>query len=229
MSAPPHSKRLRAAIALAFLLLVTGCRKLRFPDDPAGYREYAYVTSGDTNSVSVLDLVDMRQDRTLRVGANPTGVTRKSSTSGSISVIDTQTNAVTATIPVHKLPYFLSVDTEGKRGYVANAGSNTVSVLDLATHKEIATAGTGEQPGLARVSPDGRTLVVSNRGSGSISVYNLAQNPNTALARRTSPSSRSIPPSPPPRPSSPAPARNPSSPSPWHGPPTPGSRSRTAA
>jgi YVTN family beta-propeller protein len=78
---------------------------------------------------------------------------------------------VVATIPVHKLPYFIDVDAAGHRAYVANSGSNTVSVIDLDRRREIGVVGTGEQPGLARISRDMRSLVVTNRGGGSVSIF----------------------------------------------------------
>jgi YVTN family beta-propeller protein len=62
---------------------------------------------------------------------------------------------------------------DGKRGYVANAGSNNVSVIDLKKRREIAVVGAGEQPGLARIAPDMRSLVVTNRGSGSVSIFDV--------------------------------------------------------
>jgi YVTN family beta-propeller protein len=175
--------RLLATASTLLLALTTGCNRNRFPDVPAGYREYAYVTNGASNTVSVLDLVNLRQDRTLQVGANPTGLAVNpvrnevyvvNTQSGSISVIDVESNRVAATIPVHRLPYFISVEPSGNRAYVANSGSNTVSVLDLVKRREIAVAGTGEQPGLARISPDMRSLVVTNRASGSVSIFAVA-------------------------------------------------------
>ena len=39
-----------------------------------GYHEYAYVTNGKSNSVSVLDLLQLRNVKTIAVGASPTGV-----------------------------------------------------------------------------------------------------------------------------------------------------------
>jgi YVTN family beta-propeller protein len=175
-----------AAATLALLLLPLGCHRGRFPDVPPGYREFAYVTNGASNTVSVLDLVYMRQDRTLQVGTQPTGIAVNpkrnevyvvnagtASGNGSVSVIDTDANRVVATIPVHKLPYFIDVDAAGHRAYVANSGSNTVSVIDLDKRREIAVAGTGEQPGLARISADMRSLVVTNRGSGSVSIFSV--------------------------------------------------------
>lgn len=159
---------------------VLGCRSGAFPDVPPGYREYAYISNGGANTVSVLDLVFVRQDRTLEVGQGPTGLAVNpkrnevyvvNTRSGSVSVIDAETNSVVATIPVRRQPYAISVAGDGRRGYVANAGSNSVSVLDLEGRRELMAARTGEQPGLARVSPDGRTVVVTNRGGGSVSIF----------------------------------------------------------
>ena len=181
---------LQPAPALLLLLAVFGCRKSGFPDVPAGYREYAYVSNSGSNTVSVLDLVYLRPDRTLQVGAGPSALAVNpvrdevyivNTQSGTVSVIDTVANRISATIPVHRLPRFLAVDSAGRRAYVVNSGSNTVSILDLDRRREIGTAGTGEQPGLDRISPDGRTLVVSNRGSGSVSLYDVQPSPGKGL------------------------------------------------
>jgi Uncharacterized conserved protein len=177
------SRSLAAASAFALLAACSGCHHNGFPDVPAGYHEFAYVSNGGSNTVSVLDLVYLRQDRTLRVGDDPTGLAVNpirnevyvvNTKSDSVSVIDAETNRVVATIPVHHRPYFISVDSTGHRAYVANSGSNSVSVIDLDKRREVAVAGTGEQPGVARISPDDRTLVVTNRGSGSVSIYDVA-------------------------------------------------------
>ncbi len=159
---------------------VVGCRSGAFPEVPPGYREYAYVSNGGANTVTVLDLVALRQERTIEVGQNPTGLAVNprrnevyvvNSRSGSVSVIDASANRVVATIPVRRLPYAISVGADGRRAYVANAGSNSVSVLDLDGRRELMAAPAGEQPGLARISPDMRSLVVTNRGSGSVSIF----------------------------------------------------------
>jgi YVTN family beta-propeller protein len=147
---------------------------------PDGYREYAYVSNGGSNTVSVLDLVYLRQDHTLQVGIGPTNLAANpvrneiyvvNTQSGTVSVIDADANRVAATIPVHHLPSFVAVEPTGHRAYVTNSGSNSVSVIDLDRRREVAAAGTGELPGMVRVSPDGRSLVVTNRGSGSVSIY----------------------------------------------------------
>jgi YVTN family beta-propeller protein len=175
--------RRRAAILLpsllALLLPLSACRRHDFPQYSADYREYAYVTNGGSNTVTVLDLLNLREDREIRVGNDPTGIAANpakneiyavNTGSNSISVIDAEKNAVVANIPVRSKPYFIDVDAKGERAYVANSGSNNVSVIDLAARREIAVVGTGEAPGMARISPDSKSLVVTNRASGSVTV-----------------------------------------------------------
>jgi YVTN family beta-propeller protein len=197
VTTPPLSYSAQRSVTCASLLaltLVAGCRHSGFPDVPAGYREFAYVSNGASNTVSILDLVYLRQDRTVRVGNNPSGMAANPSKdevyvvnadSGSLSVIDTRKNDVVATIPVGRLPYFVSVDSSGRRAFVANSGSNSVSVIDLDQRRVIATAGTGEQPGIVRIAPDGRSLVVTNRRSGSISIFAVAPVEATGLPLRS--------------------------------------------
>ena len=161
------------------VLAAVGCQQRDFPNYPANYREYAYISNGGSNTVTVLDLVNMRQDRVIAVGAGPSGLAVNprrnevyvvNSGSGTVSVINAETNTVAATIRVQRKPYFIDVDTRGERAYVANSGSNNVSVLDLARRREIGVIGAGEGPGMARISNDGKSVVISNRASGSVSI-----------------------------------------------------------
>lgn len=174
--------RAAAALLASASILLAGCRHRGFPEYPANYHEFAYVTGGGSNTVTVLDLVYLRRDRVLQVGRNPTGlavnpvrneVYAVNTGSNSVSVIDASTNQVVSTIGVHQRPYFIAVSPDGKRAYVPNSGSNTVSVIDLDARRQIAEIATGEGPGVARVSPDNRTLVVSNNQAGSVSVYSI--------------------------------------------------------
>ena len=168
----------------AALCALSGCRSHDFPEYTANYREFAYVANGGSDTVSIFDVVHVRLDREIQVGQDPTGVTANpkrnevyvvnsgsGQANGSISVIDAEKNAVVATIPLHKQPYFLDVSPSGDLAYVANSGSNSVSVLDLKTRREVAVAGTGEAPGLARIAPDGKSLIVTNRLGNSVSIF----------------------------------------------------------
>ena len=169
-------ERITHGTALVLLLLsvfwvpLGSCNK----DDeiPAAYREYAYVTNGRSDSVTVIDVLTLRAIKTIPVGRGPTGVAINpqkneiyavNSQSDNVSFIDAERNQVIATVGVHRTPYFISVSADGKRGYVANSGSANVSVLDLDARKVAGTIHVGGSPGLAQVSPDGKSVVVANR------------------------------------------------------------------
>ena len=174
-------------VPLALLALaVTGCRSHDFPQYPANYREYAYVTNGGSGTVSVYDVVNVRLDRELPVGQNPVAVAASPTRNevyvvnsgsetgqGSITVLNAENNSVAATIQVHGQPVSIEIAPAGDLAYVANAGSNTISVLDLKARQEIAAIGAGEKPAAARLSPDGKTLVVANRQGNSVSLVDL--------------------------------------------------------
>lgn len=113
------------------LLALAGCNRDQFPHYPDNYREFAYVTNSGSNTVTVLDLVHLRQDRVLQVGSDPTGIVANpkkneiyavNSGSGTVSVINAEKNRVVATIPVDHKPYFIDVNRDGTRAYVANSG-----------------------------------------------------------------------------------------------------------
>jgi YVTN family beta-propeller protein len=190
------STRIYGAIAASLAgccVLLAGCQRYGFPEYPANYHEFAYVSDGASSTVTVLDLVYLRRDRVLAVGRNPTGlavnpvrneVYAVNTGSNSVTVIDATKNNVVATIGVRNRPYFIAVSPEGHRAYVPDAGSNTVSVIDLDARRQIAVVATGEGPGVARVAPDNRTLVVTNEVAGSVSVYSINDSPSAPLALR---------------------------------------------
>ena len=50
---------------LLLTIVTVGCQQR--DNYPANYREYAYISNGGSNTVTVLDLVNMRQDRVIAV------------------------------------------------------------------------------------------------------------------------------------------------------------------
>jgi len=179
------SKAPALAIGLAgFISFLTGCQPHDFPQYPANYREYVYVTNGQGGTLTILDAVNLRLDREIRVGQNPLAVAANPAKNevyvlnagaetgqGSVSVVNAENNSVVATIPVLRAPVSIAVNPNGNLAWVANSGSNAISVLDLASRREIARIGTGKEPVEVRLSPDGKTLVVANRGDGSVSIF----------------------------------------------------------
>src|SRR5574337_1139763 len=61
--------------------------------------------------------------------------------SSSVSVIDTSSNTVIATLAVGNLPVGVSITPDGTWAYVANAGDTTVSVIGTASNTVVATVG----------------------------------------------------------------------------------------
>lgn len=166
-----------------FAVAIAGCRSHDFPKYPPNYREYVYVTNGGSDTVTVIDVVNVRVDRELQVGSNPVAVAASparneiyvvnegaAGANGSISVIDAEHSAVVATIPLHKQPVSIDLDAKGDLAYVANSGSNSVSVVDLKARHEVAQIGAGEEPVAAHISLDGKTLAVANRRGNSLTL-----------------------------------------------------------
>ena len=74
-----------------------------------------------------------------------------------VSVIDTATNTVVATVAVGNGPEGVAVTPDGTKVYVANASSANVSVIKTATNTVVKTVPVGSEPGAGAVAvtPDG--------------------------------------------------------------------------
>ena len=183
----PKSKDLRllfGAIFLAMLALsMSACRTHDFPQYPPNYREYVYVTNGGSDTVTVLDVVNVRVDRELPVGHDPVAIAASPTrneiyvvnsgaapANGSVSVIDAEHNAVVATVPLHHQPVSIDLNSAGTLAYVTNSSSNSISVVDLSARRELAQIPAGDQPVAARLAPDGKSLVVADQVGNSVTV-----------------------------------------------------------
>ncbi len=130
--------------------------------NPAGTR--AYVTNRESETVSVIDTATNTVLATIPVHDRPTGVAvNRSGTrayvtneiivsgearleiTGAISVIDTATNTVVATILVGSKPQGVAVNLAGTRAYVTKEDGK-VSVIDTATNTVIGTITVGNAP-----------------------------------------------------------------------------------
>ena len=91
-----------------------------------------------------------------------------------VSVIDTATNQVTATITTGTGPNGVSVTPDGTKAYVSNELDGTVSVISTATNTVLTTIQTGGAPQVSQVSPDGRTAYVADNDGNGIDVIDTA-------------------------------------------------------
>src|SRR6267143_604410 len=100
-----------------------------------------------------------------------------------VSVIDTASNIVTATVPVGNFPNGVAVTPDGAHLYVANVFGNTVSVIDTATNTVTATVKVGLIPWGVAVTPDGAHVYVANFSDNAVSVIATASNTVTATVK----------------------------------------------
>lgn len=96
--------------------------------------------------------------------------------SDTVSVIDTATNTVVATVGVGDYPHAVAVNPAGTRVYVANTNANTVSVIETASNTLVATVGVGATPYGIAVNPTGTHVYVANAGDDNVSVIDAAIN-----------------------------------------------------
>jgi YVTN family beta-propeller protein len=65
---------------------------------------------------------------------------------GNVSVIDTASNKIVATIPVGQRPWNMALTPDGSKLYVANGRSNSVSVIDTANRVKLRDIAVGKLP-----------------------------------------------------------------------------------
>jgi YVTN family beta-propeller protein len=175
-----------------------------------------YVANGNSNTLSVIDTATNKLVATTKVGSGPSGVAvtpdgKKvyvaNSESGSISdngvikdgtvsVIDTVTDKVTATVTVGSSfydngpenPCEVAVTPNGKKVYVTCDGGIAnciVSVIDTATNKVTTNLNLDVYPKGVAVTPDGKKVYVPTEGhTGAgygISIINTATNEFTYI------------------------------------------------
>jgi len=97
--------------------------------------------------------------------------------SQSVSVIDTDTNAVVATIPVGNNPSSAAITPDGRTVYVTEAGDNDVIRIKTATNEAVGEPiPVGANPIGIAITPDGKKALVANNVASSISVIDTKKN-----------------------------------------------------
>jgi len=141
--------------------------------------KHVYAANLFSNSVSVIDTGSNAVVGTPipagispgPVAITPDGKDAYVAAGSNVSVIDTATNTVVATVPVGLNPSGVAVTPDGKHAYVTNVGSNTVSVIDTASNTVTATVPVGNGPVAVGIIPDvpfvafGANLVIAFGGA----------------------------------------------------------------
>jgi len=93
-----------------------------------------------------------------------------------VSVIDTATRTVVATVPVVAGPHGMSVTPDGRRVFVSGDSASGVSVIDTANDRVIQTIEVGKSPHGVAMTPDGKTLLVGVYGDNRVAFVDVASN-----------------------------------------------------
>jgi len=101
--------------------------------------------------------------------------------SNTLSIIDTVTYKVIATVNVGLGPAGIAVSPDGKQVYVANCKSNSLSAIDASTNTVVATINVGDYPLGVAVNPAGTKVYVTNVESNNIYVIDTANNTVSAI------------------------------------------------
>ncbi len=104
---------------------------------------------------------------------------------GTVNVIDTRTNTVTATISGFTNPYGLAVSPNGKLLYVRNAGTANLTVVDTETNTVATTINVGFDLDNGGAAVSGPSVTFSRRGDRAY-VANLVQDTLVAINPDTS-------------------------------------------
>ena len=90
-----------------------------------------------------------------------------------VMVFNTQTNSLTAAIPVGISPIQVAIAPDAGRAYVTQ-GNGTVAVIGAASASVVATIPVGVSPTGVAVSPNGVYIYVTNENSNTVSVISAA-------------------------------------------------------
>jgi YVTN family beta-propeller protein len=91
-----------------------------------------------------------------------------------VSVIDTATGSVVATIPVAQGPHGMTISQDGRTVYVTGDGSSALSIIDTASDKAVKTVEVGKTPQGVALTPDGKLLLVCVYGEDRVAFVDTA-------------------------------------------------------
>jgi YVTN family beta-propeller protein len=155
--------------------------------DPGSSR--VYVTTG-SGMLEVIDAGTRTVVAQASVGAAANGLALdrtagilyvSSISAGTVTAVNTSTNAVTRTYTVSANPQRIALSADGKTLYVANESSG-LDILDVATGSRTIVSGVSPQAVGLALSPDGKVVYVTNPPQGKLQIVDLATQQVTTLS-----------------------------------------------
>ena len=150
----------------------------------------AYVTNGEDNLISVVDIAQRTVVGEIKTGKSPHGLRMSpdareiyvaNTGDNSVSVIDVAKALEVARVRVGIAPAQVGFTPDGRRVYVTSTVENTVVVVDTARRVKIAVVPVGRKPIQVFATPDGRRIYAANEGTAmnvdnTVSVIDTATN-----------------------------------------------------
>jgi YVTN family beta-propeller protein len=153
--------------------------------NPKTHKAYAVNSAG---TVTVIDPV-AHSTAAVKVGDEPAVIAVNPSTnriyvgnggSGTVTVIDGTTDAVTATVPVGDLPYVIAANPATDKVYVSKTFSNTLTVIDGKTNRT-SILKVGVQADTIAVDPAANRIYLTSYESKAITVIDGANDTFTTI------------------------------------------------
>ncbi|HEU4444296.1 MAG TPA: beta-propeller fold lactonase family protein [Nitrososphaeraceae archaeon] len=167
----------RSVLVLEMLLLMISSLFFYYSSHIQNNDVLAQTNSLASNDANINDGGD--GDSGIAVNTFPIGIAVNPSTnklyvvnefSNTVSVIDTNTDAVKSTINLGNFPYGIDMNPLNNRIYITNRGSNTVSVLDGSVDIKLDDITVGKSPVGIAVNPSANWIYVTNLDDGTVSV-----------------------------------------------------------
>ncbi len=142
----------------------------------------AYVANGESDTVSLVRLPELRLQHSIKIGSGPEGIAAAPNGrlivvalqgSGQVALLDTGTDQVVARLPVGQTPIRVAFVPRSFTALVVNRDSDDVTVLDVLSRKVTRTVRVGQRPGGVVTNARGTRGYVANGDSGTVSVFSI--------------------------------------------------------
>jgi YVTN family beta-propeller protein len=140
------------------------------------------VANNDNGTVTLVDLVEQKALREIKVGKKPEGVTWIGAGplaavtlyhESAVVIVNTETGKIETTIKTAAEPYGIVADAKGKLAWVSHEYPGLVSEIDLAAGKVLRELPAGTMPRGIALAPDGKRVYVSEFYTGVLNAIDL--------------------------------------------------------